>query len=102
MLHEADAGINQVASHVENRVAQLLQRYSLDKENITTPAPAPDQRHKHDQLRYRLRRRDRSRYNPQQARTHEDIPQPVNQATVTVPPTRLNIRCEYALYSCYG
>ncbi|HEY5002907.1 MAG TPA: hypothetical protein VII61_07130, partial [Ktedonobacteraceae bacterium] len=39
LLREADAGMNQVAGHVENRVAQLLQRAQSGQGKIPTPAP---------------------------------------------------------------
>ena len=39
LLREADAGMNQVANHVENRVAQLLQRVQPGQGKIPTPAP---------------------------------------------------------------
>ncbi len=39
LLREADAGMNQVANHVENRVAQLLQRIQPTQGKIPSPAP---------------------------------------------------------------
>ncbi len=39
LLREADAGMNQVAEHVENHVAQLLQRVQLQGK-VPSPAPA--------------------------------------------------------------
>jgi hypothetical protein len=39
LLREADAGMNQVADHVENRVAQLLQRVQ-SQGKVPSPAPA--------------------------------------------------------------
>src|SRR5450432_3472320 len=41
LLREADAGMNQVAGHVENRVAQLLQRVQPTQGKIPSPTPAP-------------------------------------------------------------
>lgn len=41
LLREADAGMNQVASHVENRVAQLLQRVQPTQGKIPAPAQTP-------------------------------------------------------------
>jgi hypothetical protein len=39
LLREADAGMNQLAEHVENRVAQMLQRVQPTQGKIPTPAP---------------------------------------------------------------
>lgn len=91
LLREADAGMNQVASHVENRVAQLLQRVQSGQGKLPTPAPV---------ARSAPQTRPASVPAPQtgpqplqstSARAREDISEPVDQAAVTVPPTRLNI-----------
>ena len=39
LLNEADAGMNQLASHVENRMAQMLQQAQSMQEAIPTPTP---------------------------------------------------------------
>jgi len=39
LLREADAGMNQVMGHVENRIAQLLQRVQPTQGNIPAPTP---------------------------------------------------------------
>jgi hypothetical protein len=92
LLREADAGMNQVAIHVENRVAQLLQRVQTGQGKLPTPAPV---------VRSAPQTRPASVPAPQTgpqplqstsaARAREDMPEPADQATVTVPPTRLNI-----------
>ncbi len=40
LLREADAGMNQVMGHVENRIAQMLQRVQPTQGNIPAPTPA--------------------------------------------------------------
>src|SRR5947209_4799574 len=39
LLTEADAGMNQLAGHVEHRAAQILQQVQLSQEAIPTPTP---------------------------------------------------------------
>src|SRR5947209_11954495 len=39
LLTEADAGMNQLASHVEHRAAQILQQVQLSQETIPVPTP---------------------------------------------------------------
>src|SRR5947209_1533989 len=39
LLTEADAGMNQLASHVEHRAAQMLQQAQLPQETVPTPPP---------------------------------------------------------------
>lgn len=39
LLREADAGMNQLAGHVENRIAQMLQRVQPTQGNIPAPTP---------------------------------------------------------------
>ncbi len=39
LLREADAGMNQLADHVENRVAQMMQRAQPNQGKLPTPSP---------------------------------------------------------------
>jgi hypothetical protein len=91
LLREADAGMNQVASHVENRVAQLLQRVQPMQGKVPVPAPS---------ARSTPQTRPASLPAPQtgpqplqatSARAREDMLEVMDQPVVSVPPTRLNI-----------
>ena len=97
LLREADAGMNQVANHVENRVAQLMQRVQPTQGKASAPAstarPAP-------QTRPASVPAPQTGPQPLQstpARARENTPEPVSSAqsaqkeAVSVPPTRLNI-----------
>ncbi len=93
LLREADAGMSQVAGHVENRVAQLLQRAQTTQGKVPVP-PAPSARST-PQPRPASLPAPQTGPQPLQSaatRAHEDMLEPVNQQPVmTVPPTRLNI-----------
>ncbi len=101
LLREADAGMNQVVNHVENRVAQLLQRGQAASGKPSVPAPTA-----------RLAPQPRPASVPapqtgpqplQVAPVRENIPepaasaqpvqpaQPVQKEAVSVPSSRLNI-----------
>jgi hypothetical protein len=91
LLREADAGMNQVASHVENRVAQLLQRVQSPQGKVPTPAPT---------ARSAPQTRPASLPAPQtgpqplqSGPVRENAPEPVTpaQPAASVPTPRLNI-----------
>ena len=66
LLREADAGMNQVAGHVENRVAHLLNVCNHHRERYQRQHQLPGLHHKPDLPRCQRRRRGRSRCNPDQ------------------------------------
>jgi hypothetical protein len=91
LLREADAGMNQVASHVENRVAQLLQHGQSAPSKL--PAPAPTAR---SVPQPRLASVPAPQTGPQPLQSgpaRENAPEPVTpaQPAVSVSTPRLNI-----------
>ena len=94
LLREADTGMNQVANHVENRVAQLLQRVQSGQSGqgkIPTPAPVARSAPQTRPASVPAPQTGPQPLQPSPTRAREDILEPVEQPVGTVPPTRLNI-----------
>src|SRR5438552_5199955 len=94
LLLEADAGMTQVANHVEKRVAQLLQRVQTQGK---VPSPAPPAAHPTPQPRPASLPAPQTGPQPLQstdARVRENTPeavspaQPVQKEATTMPPAR--------------
>ncbi|MBV9616793.1 MAG: hypothetical protein JO031_15170 [Ktedonobacteraceae bacterium] len=97
LLREADAGMNQVANHVENRVAQLLQRVQPMQgkaPSATPPARAVPQTRP---ASVPAPQTGPQPLQPAPPRVRENTPEPVPPAqptpkeAINVPPTRPNI-----------
>jgi len=103
LLREADAGMNQLSEHVENRVAQMLQRAQPTQGKI--PAPTPIARSSPRPASMPAPQTGPQPLQTVPVRTHEGQAEPVSPATRTrekeaepaqnavaaAPPTRLDI-----------
>jgi hypothetical protein len=91
LLREADAGMNQVANHVENRVAQLLQRGQSAP--VKLPVPTPTARSVPQPRPASVSAPQTGPQPLQFAPPQENVPEPVvpAQPAVSVPTPRLNI-----------